>query len=63
MKPEKLEQSYKHLLVKAGVDFHKAEQAAKILTKEELQLISDIWPAWGIAFSQADESRALRDSV
>lgn len=52
MKAENLKQSYKHQLVKAGVDFHKAEQAAKILTWDELQLISDIWPAWAAAFSK-----------
>lgn len=46
MKTEVLMQSYKHQLVKAGVDFHRAEQAAKILTWEDLQLIGEIWPEW-----------------
>lgn len=54
MKTEKLEQSYKDQLVKAGVDLHRAEQAAKVLSKDELQLISDIWPEWAVVFSQAE---------
>ena len=50
MEAEMLKQSYKQQLVKAGVDFHRAEQAANILTWEELQLISEIWPEWAAAF-------------
>jgi hypothetical protein len=46
MEIEMLMQSYKHQLVKAGVEFHRAEQAAKILTWEDLQLVSEIWPEW-----------------
>lgn len=53
MKTEKLEQSYKNQLVKAGVAPPRAEQAAKILTSEQLQLISEIWPEWAATFSQA----------
>lgn len=53
MKAEMLKQSYQHQLVKAGVDFHKAEQAARMLTWKDLQLISDIWLEWAAAFSQA----------
>jgi len=53
MKTQKLENSYKDQLVKAGVAPHRAEQAAKNLTKEQLQLISEIWPEWAFAFSQA----------
>lgn len=52
LKTEKLEQSYKNQLVKVGVDFQKAEQAAKTLTGEELLLISEIWPEWAAVFSK-----------
>lgn len=50
MKTEELEQSYKEQLVRVGVDPHRAEQAAKLLTGEELRLISEIWPGWGAVF-------------
>jgi len=54
MKTEKLEHSYKDQLVKAGVPPHRAEQAAKSLTSEQLQLISEIWSEWAATFSQAE---------
>lgn len=54
MKTEKLEQSYKEQLVRVGVDPHRAEQAARLLTREELQLISEIWPGWAAVFPQAE---------
>lgn len=54
MKTEKLERSYKDQLVKAGVPPHKAEQAAKTLTNEQLQLIGDIWPEWAVSLSQVE---------
>lgn len=54
MKTEKLEQSYKDELVKAGVDFHRASLAAKSLSRDDLQLISEIWPEWAVVFSQAE---------
>ena len=64
MKAEMLKQSYKQQLVKAGVDFYRAEQAANILTWEELQLISEIWPEWAAAFSQTEcEGLASRESM
>lgn len=43
----KLNQFYQEQLVKAGVSPFKAEQAAKILTLEELKLIGEIWDDWG----------------
>ena len=46
LKTEKLEQSYKDQLVKVGVDFQRAEQASKVLTSEQLLLVSEIWPEW-----------------
>lgn len=54
MKTEKLKQSYKNQLVKAGVAPHRAEQAADTLTSEQLQLIREIWPEWTVAFSQVE---------
>jgi ATP-dependent protease HslVU (ClpYQ) peptidase subunit len=54
LKTEKLEQSYKDQLVKAGVDFQRAEQASKVLTREELLLVSEIWPEWAVVFSQVE---------
>jgi hypothetical protein len=57
MKTEKLEQSYKDQLIKAGVDNDRASQAAKILSRDELQLISEIWPEWAEVFSQAEGER------
>jgi len=54
MTTEKLKQSYKEQLVRVGVDPHKAEQAAKLLTGEELQMISEIWPGWAAVFPQVE---------
>jgi hypothetical protein len=61
MKAEKLEHSYKDQLVKAGVAPRKAEQAAKILTSEQLQLIGKIWPEWAAIFSQAEVKMPARN--
>jgi len=61
MKTEALEQSYKEQLVRVGVDPQRAEQAAKLLTGEELRLISEIWPGWGAVFPQV-ESEVLAAS-
>lgn len=44
---EKLQQSYQQQLVKAGVSQQKAEQAAKTLSVQELQIIGEIWQDWG----------------
>lgn len=52
-----LKQSYQEQLVRAGVPLNKAEQAAKILTLEELRMISEIWPEWANIFSQAVQFR------
>lgn len=54
MDTEKLKQSYKKQLLKAGVDPHKAEQAAMNLTREELKLIHQIWPEWAAALPRAE---------
>ncbi len=54
MKTEALEQSYKEQLVRVGVDPQRAEQAAKLLTREELKLISEIWPGWAAVFPHAE---------
>ncbi len=52
METEKLRQSYKKQLIRAGVDSHKAEQAIKNLTREELQLIRDIWSEWAVTLKE-----------
>jgi len=52
METEKLKQSYKNQLVRAGVDSHKAEQAVKNLTREELQLIREIWSEWAVVLTE-----------
>ncbi|MGK7877109.1 MAG: hypothetical protein AB4426_28595 [Xenococcaceae cyanobacterium] len=54
MKSNKLEWAYREQLVKAGVKPQKAEQAAKTLTEEELQLISEIWSDWAVIFYQIE---------
>lgn len=54
MKTEKLEQSYKEQLIRTGVDPHRAAQAAKTLTWDELQFISDIWPEWAATCSRTE---------
>ncbi len=59
METEKLKQSYKDMLVRAGVDFHRAEQAVKNLTWEELHLIGEIWPEWAAAFAQTQNELNL----
>jgi hypothetical protein len=55
MKAKNLEQLYIDQLIKAGVSAAKAEQAARMLTREQLQLISEIWSDWATAFSQIEE--------
>ncbi len=51
---EKLKQSYKNQLIKAGVDLHKAERVAINLTREELQLIHEIWPEWAAVLARTE---------
>jgi hypothetical protein len=41
-----LQDSYKTLLVKVGVNGCKAENISKDLTLDDLRIISDIWPEW-----------------
>jgi hypothetical protein len=41
-----LQDSYKNLLVKVGVNSPKAENISKDLTLDDLRIISDIWPEW-----------------
>lgn len=54
MEVEELKQFYKKQLLKAGVDFHQAEQAVNHIEDEELQLIREIWADWTAVFSQAE---------
>ncbi len=54
MKTDRLEESYKNQLIGAGVGFRKAEQAARLMTWEELRLIGEIWPEWAVTFCQAE---------
>ncbi len=54
METQKLKQSYKNLLLKAGVDFRKAEQVVKNMTREELQLIHDTWPEWVVVLPRSE---------
>ena len=66
METEKLKQSYKNQLVRAGVDSHKAEQAVKNLTREELQLIREIWSEWAVVLTEnhlwhPPDANVLRD--
>ncbi len=56
METEKLKQSYKMQLLRAGVNSHKAEQAIKNLTKEELQLIREIWSEWAVTLTENETS-------
>jgi hypothetical protein len=56
MQYESIQQSYQAQLVKAGVSPQKAEQAAKSLSLEELQLIGEIWQDWGNLFAQTQLS-------
>lgn len=55
METEKLKQFYKEQLVRAGVDFHKAEQAVSNMTGEELKLIHDIWSDWAVVFPRTED--------
>lgn len=56
MKTDRLEESYKNQLIGAGVSFLKAEQAARLMTWEELRLIGEIWPDWAVTFCQAESN-------
>ena len=58
MEIEKLKQSYKNQLVRAGVDSHKAEQTVKNLTREELQLIGEIWSDWAVTLTENENPSA-----
>jgi LDH2 family malate/lactate/ureidoglycolate dehydrogenase len=49
---EQLQQSYQQHLVKAGVSEQKAEQAARTLNLQQLQIISEIWQDWGKVVSR-----------
>ena len=46
MEIDKLKQSYKEQLIRAGVNPWQAEQAVKKLTINELNLIREIWIDW-----------------
>ena len=50
MEANKLRQSYKDELIKVGVEPYRAEQAAQTLTRDELQMIGDIWSEWAALF-------------
>lgn len=54
MEVEELKQSYKNQLIKAGVDFQRAEQAINNIKDEELQLIREFWSDWTVVFSQTE---------
>lgn len=54
METQKLKQSYKNLLVRAGVDSQRAEYVVKNMTKEELQLIYDTWPEWAVVLPRSE---------
>lgn len=55
MKTETLKHFYKDRLIEAGVAQERAEQAAQILTSEQLHLISEIWPEWAATFTPAQD--------
>jgi hypothetical protein len=44
---ETLKRAYQSQLVAAGVALAQASQAAAQLSQTDLELISEIWPAWG----------------
>lgn len=50
MEIEQLQQVYKNQLLRVGVDPLKVEQAIQILTREELQMISQILPTYAVDF-------------
>ena len=54
MEIEKLKQSYKNQLVKAGVDILRAEQVVRTVTQEELQLILEILPERTLVFEKKE---------
>jgi hypothetical protein len=49
---QNLQDSYKDLLLQIGVNCHKAENACKDLTLDDLRIISDIWPEWEMIYSE-----------
>lgn len=55
-KINQLEQFYCNELIKAGVDPHKATQAAKSMSEKELLLIGEIWEQWGNVLATRQES-------
>jgi hypothetical protein len=55
-----LKQSYKEQLIKAGVEPQKAVKAAEKITREELNLIGEIWTDWANAARRIElSSRAV----
>jgi exopolysaccharide biosynthesis polyprenyl glycosylphosphotransferase len=55
MNSSKLKQSYQEQLIKFGVHPLKAEEVVRILTREELQFIVDIWPESRPFLSKAEQ--------
>ncbi len=59
MSVKNLNQLYCEQLLKVGVTPQKAEYAAKILTREELQLIREVWSEWATTVSQVEAESAV----
>ncbi|WP_013322506.1 hypothetical protein [Gloeothece verrucosa] len=55
-KTHQLEYVYRNELIKAGVDPHKATQAAKTMTEKELLLIGEIWEQWGNVLAKSEQT-------
>jgi hypothetical protein len=51
---QNLQDSYRDLLVKAGVNCRKAETISKDLTLDDLRIICDIWPEWENIYLRPD---------
>ena len=64
MELNKLRQVYCNQLIRFGVDPQQSVRSSKQLTREDFQLISEIWPAWDRVIAQSDGIDAVPlDSV
>ncbi len=52
---------YKNLLLRAGVQTQRAEEASQSITFDDMRLISDICPEWESIFPYASRSRVGKE--
>ncbi len=54
METDTLKQAYRDQLVQVGVNVQKATAASQELSRNDLQMIGEIWPEWASAYLQIE---------